>query len=119
MDILGVLVSIVFGVIISALVIWIVSKLNLGLSVAGFGPAIIAAIVIAVVGGTLNWLIGLLAGNFAFSGLIGAIVWVIETAIVLLISGRILPGLKVKGFTGALIAAIAIGAFSWLINVLV
>ena len=46
MDILGVLVSIVFGVIISALVIWIVSKLNLGLSVAGFGPAIIAAIVI-------------------------------------------------------------------------
>jgi uncharacterized membrane protein YvlD (DUF360 family) len=37
---------------------------------------------------------------------------------VLLISGSFVPGLKVKGFGGALIAAIAIGVFSWLLNLI-
>jgi uncharacterized membrane protein YvlD (DUF360 family) len=37
---------------------------------------------------------------------------------VLLISGRIVSGLRVKGFGGALVAAIAIGAFGWLITLL-
>jgi len=31
-----------------------------------------------------------------------------------MISARLLPGLKVAGFTGALVASIAIGAVYWL-----
>jgi uncharacterized membrane protein YvlD (DUF360 family) len=33
----------------------------------------------------------------------------------LLISDRFIPGLKVKGFVGAIIASIAIAVFTWLI----
>ena len=38
-------------------------------------------------------------------------------AVVLMISGSIVPGLRVKGFGGALIAAIAIGVVAWLIGI--
>ena len=34
----------------------------------------------------------------------------------LLTAGRMLKGLKVNGFVGALVAAIAIGVVTWLIN---
>ena len=47
---MGVIFSFVISLLVAALVIWIVSKFNLGLSVSGYGAAIIAALVIAVVG---------------------------------------------------------------------
>lgn len=99
--------------LVSGFVIWIVSKLGLGLEVDHFGSAFVAAIVIAVGAGLLTWLLSL-AGVQDGSGLIGGIVHLIITAVVLLISDRFLSGLKVRGFTGALVAAAAIGAFYWL-----
>lgn len=101
-----------FG-LIAALIIWIVSKLNLGLEADSFGSAIIAAIVITVIGGILTVLLGqtgLMDGN----GLVIGLVQLIITALVLMLGARILPGLRVKGFVGALVAAVAIGAFYWL-----
>ena len=92
----------------------IVSRLNLGLSVTGFGAAIIAAIVIAVVGAAINWLLGLL-GITIGGGLLGAIVYLVVAAVVLMISDKFVPGMKVNGFGGAIIAAIAIGVVSWLV----
>jgi putative membrane protein len=47
--------------------------------------------------------------------LIGAIVALIIAAVVLLISDRILSGLEVDGFVGAIIAAIAIAVVHWLV----
>ena len=44
---MDVLIGFVIAILVSALVIWIVSKLGLGLSVDGYMGAIIAAIVIA------------------------------------------------------------------------
>ena len=97
----------------SGLVIWIVGKLRLGLEVKGFGSALIAAIVIAVLAGIITFILGL-AGIMDGGGLIGGIVHLIISATVLMISGRLLPGLKVNGFAGALVASIAIGAVYWL-----
>lgn len=96
-------------------IIWIVGKLGLGIEVSGFGAAFIAAIVIAIVGGLITWLLGLLNITIA-GGWLGAIINLIIAAIVLMISGRFVPGLTVKGFTGALVAAIAIGVVTWLVN---
>jgi putative membrane protein len=117
MSILGAIVGILIGALVTGLIIWIVGKLGLGLEVSGFGPAYIAAIVIAVVSGVIMWLLGLL-GIQVGGGWLGAIVNLIIAAVVLLISGRIVPGLRVKGFGGALIAAIAIGVVGWLISLL-
>jgi putative membrane protein len=118
MGILAVILGIVLVALVAGFVIWIVGKLGLGIEVSGFGAAFIAAIIIAIVGGLITWLLSLLNITIA-GGWLGAIINLIIAAIVLLISGSFVPGLKVKGFGGALIAAIAIGVVSWLLNWLI
>ena len=112
---MGAILNFVIALLISALVIWIVSRLNLGLTVRGYGAAIIAALVIAVVGGVILWLLGLL-GITIGGGLLGAIVLLIVAAVVLMLSDKFVPGMEVKGFTGAIVAAIAIAVVSWIIS---
>jgi putative membrane protein len=112
---MGAILNFVIALLISALVIWIVSRLNLGLTVRGYGAAIIAALVIAVVGGVILWLLGLL-GITIGGGLLGAIVLLIVAAVVLMLSDKFVPGMEVKGFSGAIIAAIAIAVVSWIVS---
>ena len=118
MSILGALVGILIAAAVGGLVIWIVAKLGLGIEVDGFVPAFIAAIVIAVVAGLITWLLGLV-GITIGGGILGAIVHLVIAAVVLMISGNIVPGMRVKGFAGALIAAIAMGMVGWLISLIV
>ena len=64
MSILGLILGILIGALFTGLVIWIVGKLGWGLEVDGFGPAYIAAILIAVISWVIFWLLselGLLA----------------------------------------------------------
>ena len=106
--IVSVLMALIF-----ALVIWIVGKLGLGLDVDNFGAALLAAVVIAVVAGVLTILlsqVGMMDGG----GFVGGVVYLLVAAAALLIGGRQLPGLRVAGFAGALVAAAAIGAIYWL-----
>ncbi len=105
------LLGLIITVLVAAVVIWIVSKLNLGLSVDGYGSAIIAAIVIAIVNAIVFWLLGLL--GITVVGFLGLVLLLIVAAVVLLLSGKILPGMTVDGFLGAIIAAIAIAVVSW------
>ena len=112
---MGALISIVIALVVAAVVLLIVDRLNLGLSVDGFGSAILAALVIAIVGGIVIWLLSLI-GITIGGGLLGAIVYLIVAAVVLLLSDRFLSGLSVDGFGGAIIAAIAIAVVTWLIG---
>jgi putative membrane protein len=112
---MGYIFSFIVALIVAALVIYIVGRLNLGLTVSGFGAAIIAALVIAIVGTIVLWLLGLL-GLTIGGGLLGAIIYIIVAAIILMISDRFVPGMKVKGFTGAIVAAIAIGVVAWIVT---
>jgi putative membrane protein len=118
MSILGALIGILIAAAIGGLIIWIVGKLGLGLEVDGFVPAFIAAIIIAVVANLINWLLGVL-GITIGGGFLGALVHLVIAAVVLMIAGNIVPGMRVKGFVGALVAAIAIGVVGWLIGLVV
>ena len=114
---LSTLLSIVIGLVLYALVIYIVGRLGLGLTVANFTSALIAGAVIAIVAWLVWWLLGAIGiGNG--SGLIAAIVNLIVAAVILLIADRFVPGMKVNGFVGALIAAVAIAVVAWLIGLL-
>jgi putative membrane protein len=99
--------------LISGFAIWLVGKLRLGLEVDGFGSAFLAGIIIAFLAGVLTLFLGI-EGFMDGGGLVGGIVHLIISAIVLMISARLLPGFKVSGFGGALLASIAIGAVYWL-----
>jgi putative membrane protein len=111
---MGTILSFIVWLVVAALVIWIVARLNLGLTVKGFAAAIIAALVIAVVTAIVVWLLGLL-GITLGGGILGAIVALIIAAVVLMLSDRLVPGMEVKGFTGAIIAAIAIAVVGWIV----
>jgi len=112
---LSTLLSIIIGLVLYAVVIYIVSRLGMGLTVANFTSALIAGAVIAVVSWLVWWLLGAIGiGNG--SGLIAAIVNLVVAAVILLIADRFVPGMKVNGFVGALIAAVAIAVVAWLIG---
>ena len=111
---MNMIVSILIGILLYALAIWVVGKFGLGLKVSGFGPAFIAAIVIAVASWLIVWLLGAL--GLGFGGFLGAIIHLIIAALVLMFAGNMVKGLRVKGFVPALIGAIAIAVVSWLID---
>ena len=104
--------------LLSALVIFIVGKLNLGMSVKGFGSALIAALAIALVSGVVNWLLGIL-GITIGGGFLWGIVSLVVAAVVLLLADKFVSGMKVNGFVGAIVAALGIGVVGWLANWLV
>ena len=114
---LSTLLSIVIGLVLYAVVIYIVSRLGMGLTVANFTSALIAGAVIAIVAWLVWWLLGAI-GIGGGSGLIAAIVNLVVAAVILLIADRFVPGMKVNGFVGALIAAVAIAVVAWLIGLL-
>ncbi|HTP07524.1 MAG TPA: phage holin family protein [Anaerolineae bacterium] len=111
----GAILNAIVIVIVAAVVLMVVSRFKLGLTVDGFVAAIIAAVVIAVVGAIVMWLLGLLGITFG-GGLLGWILLLIVAAVILMVSDRFVPGMKVNGFGGAIIAAIAIAVVGWLIT---
>ena len=112
---MNMIVSILIGILLYALAIWVVGKFGLGLKVSGFMPAIIAAVVIAVASYVLIWLAGLLGLSIG-GGFMGAIIHLIIAALVLMFAGNMVKGLRVKGFVPAVIGAVAIAVVSWLID---
>jgi len=112
---MGTIISFLVALVVSALVIYIVGRLNLGLTVSGFGAAIMAALVIAIVGTLVLWLLSVL-GLPVGAGLMGMLITIVVAAIILMVSDRFVKGMKVNGFMGAVIAAIAIGVVGYLVN---
>ena len=115
MEIVGLLIIAVVMVFISAAILMVVDKLNMGLNIGSFGNAVVAAIAIAVIGAIINWLLGVV-GITIGGGFLGAIVHLVVAAVVLLIAGSVVSGFVVEGFGGAIIAAIAIGVVGWLLS---
>ncbi len=109
---IGAVIGILIGALISGVVLWIVGKFRLGLTVESFGSAVIAGLLIGLLSSVAMAIVG------APGGVIGAVVNLVIAALVILIAGKALKGLTVDGFGGALLAALAIAAIYWLLNVL-
>ncbi len=105
----GLIVGIVISGLFSGLIIWIVSKLNLGLHVESFGWAIIAGLLIGIITNLVMQVVP------ATNQILSIIINLVISAAVILGCGSFLKGMTVKGFGGALIAAVAIAVVSFLI----
>jgi uncharacterized membrane protein YvlD (DUF360 family) len=112
------LIGIVFGGLIGGLLIWLVGRFDLGLEVDGFASAFIAAIVIAAISWVITWLLGLV-GITLGGGFLGAIINLLVAAAVLLLAGNMLPGLRVRGYGGAVTASVAMAVIAWLASLVV
>ena len=105
--IVGLVIGILIGAVISGVIIWIVSKLNMGLSVDSFGWAMLAGLFI----GVITTLITQFVPNL--NGIVGAVVHLIVSAVVILLAGKAFSGVKVDGFSGALLAAVMMALISF------
>jgi putative membrane protein len=114
--VLSLLISLVLAWVMGAVILMIIGRLGLGLSVDGFGAAFVASAAITVVAGVIIWLLGLIGIIVGGPGLLAGLVTLVVSAIVLLVSDRFVKGMKVNGFGGAIIAAIAYGVITWLLN---
>lgn len=112
------LISWILYLVIAAVVIWVVGKLNLGMTVDGFMPAFVAALIISIISIILRWLVVSVLGIGDGGGLWGALISLIISAIVLMLADRFVAGMRVSGFVGAIVAAIAIAVVVWLVNLL-
>ncbi len=100
--IIGLVIGIAIAAVISGTMIWLLSKLNLGLKVDNFGWAILAGVVIGV-------LTNLPTHFLPESGIaVKAVIGFVVAAVAIYVSGQFLKGLTVKGFGGALLAAAVI-----------
>lgn len=114
---MGAIIGFIAGVVIAAIVLLIVSKLNLGLQVTGFNGAAIAAIIMSIISSVVLALleaIGIRIGG----GFLSFIIWLLVSALVLIIAGKLLPGMSVSGFSGAILSAIAIALIYWVLSLI-
>jgi len=108
----GLIIGVAIGAVIAGAIIWLVGKLNIGLQVRNFGWAMLAGLLIGILTALANSLIG------DVSGVIGFVIHLVVSAVVILASGKILSGLTVQGFKGALFAAMAIAIINFVATLL-
>ncbi len=110
---MGAAIGLIIGVLLTALVsgaiIWIVSKINMGLKVDNFGWAMLSGVLI---GFLTNIIMNLLPGT---DGLIHIVINLVVSAVAIFISGAILKGMTVEGFKGAFIAAVGIALVNFVL----
>lgn len=115
-SIVGFIIGVILGTIVYGILIFIVGKIGIGMEVDGIVPALKAGFIVALLAGLLGVLLTAL-GISLEGGLISAIIHLLVSAALLQFAGDKIQGMRVRGFSGAIIAAIAIAVVSWLLGV--
>jgi len=96
--------------ILSALAVWIVSRVVPGISVSGPTAALIAAAVIGLVNATLGLILKIL--TFPLTLLTLGLFWFVINALMLELAAKFVDGFQVRGFIPALIGAVLMSLVS-------
>ena len=105
--------------VLSALAVWIMSRIVPGISVSGPMAALIAALVIGLINATIGALLKIL--TFPLTLLTLGLFWFVINALMLeLASALLAPGFQVRTFTAAFLGAIVLSlvnmVLKWLVN---
>ena len=85
--------------IVTALAVWITSRLVPGFWVDGAGAALIAAIVIGLVNATLGLFLKVI--TFPFAILTLGVFWLVVNAVMLELASAFVPGFHIRNFVAA------------------
>jgi putative membrane protein len=103
--------------VLTALAIWIVSRLIPGFQVSGATSALIAAVVIGFVNATLGLFLKIV--TFPLSLLTFGLFWLVINALMIELASAIVPGFHVTGFAAAFWGAIVLSlvnmALKWIV----
>ena len=92
--------------LISALSLVIVANVIPGFQLSGFGAALIAAIVVGFVNGTLGFILKLI--TFPLSIITLGLFWFVINALMLKLAAALVPGFRIDGFLPAFLGAIVL-----------
>jgi putative membrane protein len=99
--------------VLSALCLLLVAHFVPGFFVRGFGTALIAAVVIGLVNGTLGLILKVI--TFPLTVLTFGIFWLVINALMLMVAASLVPGFEVRGLWAAFLG----GLFLSLLNLAV
>ena len=103
--------------VLSALAVWIVSKIVPGISVSGPMAALIAALAIGFINATLGLLLKIV--TFPLTLVTLGLFWFVINAAMLKLASVLVPGFEVHGFGAALLGAILLSLVSSLLHWLI
>lgn len=105
--------------VVGAYVIMVISHSGLGLTVDSWRAALVVAATISILASLAVAFLRLIGPGVNYPNWFGALVALVVAAVVLLVSGRFVKGVKVHGFAGAIVAAISYGVIVWLLEWLI
>jgi putative membrane protein len=103
--------------ILSAVAVWIVAHLGLGISVSGLKSALIAAAVIGLINATIGLMLKVL--TFPLTILTLGLFWFVINALMLELAAYLVPGFQVRNFFAAFVGAILLSIVSSVLQWLV
>ena len=103
--------------VLSALAVWIVSRIVPGIYVHGPVAALIAALVIGFINATVGLLIKVI--TFPLTLLTLGLFWFVINAAMLKLASVFVPGFEVRGFGAAFIGAIVLSLVNWVMHWLI
>jgi putative membrane protein len=92
--------------VLSAIAVWIVSKLVPGVHVSGPTAALIAALAIGFINATLGFVLKII--TFPLTLLTLGLFWFVINALMLELASAVVPGFQVRGFFAAFVGAIVL-----------
>ena len=104
--------------VLSALAVWIVAQVGIGITVRGAAAALIAALVIGFINATIGFVLKIL--TFPLTLLTLGLFWFVINALMLELASALLsPGFHVNGFLAAFIGAILLSLVNLLLKAIV
>lgn len=103
--------------ILSALAVWLVSQIVPGFIVTGAFAALLAAVVIGFVNGTLGFVLKLV--TFPLTVMTLGLFWLVINAIMIQLASLIIPGFYIESFMAAFLGGIVLGLTNMILRMLV
>ena len=100
--------------LLSAVSLVIVAHVIPGFHLSGFGAALIAAVVIGFVNGTIGFVLKII--TFPLTIVTLGIFWLVINALMLLVAAALVPGFRIDGFLPAFFGAIVLSLVNMLLQ---
>ncbi len=103
--------------ILSALAVWVVSKVVPGFYVSGAVAALIAALAIGFINATIGLVLKVI--TFPLTLVTLGLFWIVINALMLELASAVVPGFQIRGFLAAFIGAIVLSLVNMLLKAIV
>jgi len=114
----GLAMRLLLNWVLSALAVWIVAQLGIGISVRGAASALVAALVIGFINATIGLLLKII--TFPLTLITLGLFWFVINALMLELASALLsPGFQVRSFFAAFIGAILLSLVNLLLKAIV